>query len=176
MATFRVRIFTVLLSVLFVAAATAEPPRPLNYRTISLGGDNGGTLAVVDGQPRLVASPSAWTEWTLQETDRGWTIQGRPSQEKPDLRYLGVDAEGKVTLVADLGDGAYWKLTRKGDRTTSFDATLQASGGKFDGRYLSFSEKAEQIEKGKLRYKSFRPELSEKPVARTDLHIFIDGP
>jgi hypothetical protein len=153
----------------------AEDRRPLEYRTIALNGDKGGTLAVVDGQPRLVNSPSAWNEWTLRQTDKGWTIQGRLSKKQNEPRYLSVDGEGKVTLVAELGDGAYWKLTRKGTGH-SFDATLQASGGKCDGWYLGFSDKQEQIEKGKSKYKSYRPQLSEKPGSRTNLHIFIDGP
>ena len=68
------------------------------------------------------------------------------------------------------------KLTRKGDRLTSFDATVQASGGKFDGWHLGFADEVEQIEKGKFKYKSYRPQLSEKPGPRTNLHIFIDGP
>ena len=164
------------ISAIFATTALAQPPRPLDYRTIAVNGDKGGTLAVVDGQPRLVNSPSAWTEWTLRESDKGWTIRGRLSREKPEPRYLSVDAEGKITLVAEPGDGAYWKLTRKGDRMTSFDATLQASGGKFDGWHLGFSDEVEQIEKGRFKYKSYRPKLSKEPGARTSLHIFIDGP
>jgi len=162
--------------VFFATTAPAQPPRPLEYRTISLNGEKGGMLAIVDGQPRLVNSPSAWNEWTLREIDKGWPIQGRLSREKPEPRYLSVDAEGKVTLVSELGDGAYWKLTRKGDRMNSFDATLQASGGKFDGWYLDFSDEVEQIEKGRFKYQSYRVILSEKPGARTNLYIFIDGP
>jgi hypothetical protein len=163
--------------VVLAAAAFAEPPRPLDFRTIALNGDKGGMLAVVDGQPRLVNSRSAWNEWTLRETDKGWTIQGQSSGEKPEARYLSVDKEGKVTLVAEPGDGAYWKLSRKGDRTThSFDATLQASGGKFDGWYLGFSDKQERIEKGRFKYEAYRVTLSEKPGPRTNLYIFVDGP
>ena len=157
----------------FISTALAQPPRPLDYRTIA---SNGGTLAVVDGQPRLIKSPSAWNEWTLRETDKGWTIQCRLSGEKPETRFLCIDKEGKVALVAELGDGAYWKLTRKGDRMTSFDATLQVSGGKFDGWYLEITDKQEQIEKGKFKYESYRLTLSEKPGPRANLHIFIDGP
>ena len=160
----------------FISTALAEPPRPLEFRTISLNGDKGGTLAVVDGQPRLVNSPSAWTEWTLRETDKGWTIQGRLSKEKNEPRYLGVDQEGKITLVTEPDNAAHWKLTRKGDRMTSFDATLQATGGKYDGWYLGFSDQPEQIEKGNFKYKSYRTELSEKSGPRTNLHIFLDGP
>jgi hypothetical protein len=167
---------TSLLFSVLVTAALAEPPRPLEFRTIALNGDKGGTLAIVDGQPRLVNSPSAWNEWTLRETDKGWTIQGRLSREQNDPRYLSVDKEGKVTLVAEPGDGAYWKLTRKGDRMTSFDATLQASGGKFDGWYLGFSAEAEQIERSNRKYDSYRVKLSEKAGPRTTLNIFIDGP
>ena len=164
------------IAAMFVTTASAQPPRPLEFRTISLNGEKGGTLAVVDGQPWLVNSPSAWNEWTLRETDKGWTIQGRLSREKPESRFLSVDAEGKVTLVSELGDGAYWKLTRKGDRMTSFDANIQASGGKFDGWYLDFSDKQEQIERGRFKYKAYRVTLSEKPGPRTNLNIFIDGP
>ena len=98
------------------------------------------------------------------------------SKEKNEPHYLGVDQDGKVTLVLEPGDGAYWKLTRKGERMTSFDATIQMSGGRFDARYLGFSDKQEQIEMGKTRYKSYRPELSEKPGPRANLKIFIDGP
>jgi ribosomal protein L7/L12 len=167
----------VILLVIVVNSLAAEDQRPLDYRTISLNGEKGGMLAIVDGQPRLVNSRTAWNEWTLRETDKGWTIQGKLSSEKPEPRFLSVDAEGKVTLVSELGDGAYWKLTRKGDKTThSFDATLQASGGKFDGWYLDFSDEVEQIEKGRFKYQSYRVILSEKPGARTNLYIFIDGP
>lgn len=176
-----IRLALVLLALLptmcvAVKSLAAEDKRPLDFRTISLNGDKGGMLAVVDGQPRLVNSRTAWTEWTLRKTDKGWTIQGRLSREKPELRFLGVDAEGKVTLVAELGDGAYWKLTRKGDQLTSFDATFQASGGKFDGWYLDFSDKPEQIEQGRFKYEAYRVMLSEKPGPRTKLYIFIDGP
>ena len=101
--------------------------------------------------------------------------RGRLSEEKPEPRFLAVDAKGKVTLVSELGDGAYWKLTRKG-KGHSFDATIQASGGKLDGWYLGFSDEQEQIERGTTKYKSYRPELSEKPGPRTNLYIFIDGP
>ena len=158
-----------------VESLAAEDQRPLDFRTISLNGDKGGMVAVIDGHPRLVNSRTAWTEWTLRETDKGWTIQCRLSREKPELRFLGVDAEGKITLAAELGDGAYWKLTRKGDRQNSFDATLQAAGGKFDGWYLDFSDKPEQIEQGRFKYDSYRVKLSEKPDPRTNLHIFLDG-
>jgi hypothetical protein len=159
-----------------VTVGFVQPPRPLEFRTISLNGNKGGMLAVVDGQPRLVNSPSALNEWTLRETDKGWTIQSRLSRGENEPRYLGVDKEGKVTLVAEPKDGAYWKLTRKGDRMTSFDATLQALGGKFDGWYLGFSDEVEQIEKGKFKYDAYRVTLSKKPGPRTNLHIFIDGP
>ena len=165
-----------LLIVAAISTTSAQPPRPLEFRTIALNGDKGGTLAVVDGQPRLVNSPSAWNEWTLRETDKGWTIQGRLSREQNEPRFLGVDKEGKITLVAELGDGAFWKLTRTGDRTTSFDATLQASGGKFDGCYLGLSDEQQQVEKGKFKYDSYRATLTEKPNPRSNLHIFIDGP
>ncbi len=170
--------------ILFVAAVllmvvvksfAAEPPRPLDFRTISLNGDKGGMLAVVDGEPRLVNSRTAWTEWTMRETDKGWTIQGRLSEKKPEPRFLSVDKDGKVTLVAEPGERAYWKLTRKGTGH-SFDATLQASGGKFDGWYLGFSDKQERIEKGRFKYEAYRVTLSEKPGPRTNLYIFIDGP
>ena len=97
-----------------VQSLAAEAQRPLDFRTISLNGDKGGMLAVIDGQPRLVNSRTAWTEWTLRETEKGWTIQDRLSREKPEVRFLGVDAEGKVTLVAEVGDGAYWRLIPSG--------------------------------------------------------------
>jgi hypothetical protein len=167
---------SLLFAAIFVTVASAQPPRPLDYRTISLNGEKGGMLAIVDGQPLLVNSRTAWNEWTLRETGKGWTIQGRLSREKPEARYLSVDTEGKVTLVSELGDGAYWKMIRKGDRMTSFDGTLQASGGKFDGWYLDFSDKQEQIEKGRFKYEAYRVTLSEKPGPRTNLYIFIDGP
>ena len=163
------------ISAIFVATALAESPRPLEFRTISLNGDKGGMLAVVDGQPRLVNSTAAWTEWTLRETGKGWTIQCRLSEEKPATRFLAVDAKGTVTLVSEPGDGAYWKLTRKG-AGHSFDATIQASGGKFDGWYLGFSEAQEQIERSNRKHESYRVKLSEKPAPRTQLYIFIDGP
>lgn len=107
---------------------------------------------------------------------RGGRSRADCRKKKNAPRYLGVDQDGKVTLVSGPEDGAYWKLTRKGDRMTSFDATIQVSGGKFDGRYFGFSDKQEQIEKGKTKYKSYRPELSEKPGPRTNMNIFIDGP
>ena len=177
-----IRLALVLLALLLpttclaVKSLAAQDQRSLDFRTISLNGDKGGMLAVVDGQPRLVNSRSAWTAWTLRETDKGWTIQGHLSKETPEPRYLGVDAEGKVTLVAEPGDGAYWKLTRKGDRMTSFDATLQAAGGKFDGWYLDFSDQPERIERGRFKYNAYRVMLSEKPGPRTNLYMFIDGP
>jgi hypothetical protein len=182
----RPRLLVKLQAVLFVEAilfaiivnllVAAEEKRPLDYRTISLNGDKGGTLAIIDDGVRLVNSPSAWTEWTLRETERGWTIQGRLSKDKPELRYLNVNEAGKITLVAELENGAYWKLTRKGERPTSFDAAIQAKVGKFDGWYLGFSDEQEEIERGKLKYKSYRPLLSEKPGPRSNLNIFIDGP
>ena len=55
----------------FVTTALAEPPRPLEFRTIALNGDKGGTLAIVDGQPRLVNSTSAWNEWTSTGNRQG---------------------------------------------------------------------------------------------------------
>jgi hypothetical protein len=163
------------ISAIFATAALAEPPRPLDFRTIALKGDKGGMLAVVDGQPRLVNSRTAWNEWTLRETDKGWTIQGQSSGEKPEARFLSVDKQGKVTLVVEPGDGAYWKLSRKGTGH-SFDATLQASGGKFDAWYLGFSDTPERIEKGRFKYEAYRVTLSEKPGPRTNLYIFVDGP
>ena len=166
---------TSLLFSVLAATTLAQPTRPLEFRTISFNGDKGGMLAVVDGQPRLVNSRSAWMEWTLRETDKGLTIQGRLSEEKSEPRFLSVDAKGTVTLVAKLGDGAYWKLTRKGTGH-SFDATIQASGGKFDGRYLGFSDVQEQIEKSNRKYESYRVTLSERPGPRTNLYIYIDGP
>jgi len=163
------------ISAIFVATVLAEPPRPLEFRTISLNGDKGGMLAVVDGQPRLVNSTAAWTEWTLRETAKGWTIHGRLSEQKPEPRYLAVDAKGKISLVSEPGDGAYWKLTRKG-AGHSFDATIQASGGKFDGWYLGFSDAQEKLERNNRNHESYRAELSEKAGPRTKLYIFIDGP
>ncbi len=166
----------VLLGLSFAAAAAAQAVRPFDFRTIALNGDKGGMLAVVDGQPRLVNSPSALNEWTLQETDQGWTIQSRPSREQQERRFLAVDNEGNVVLTAEPAEGAYWKLDRKGDRTTSFDATLRVSGGRFDGRYIGFSDEQERIAKGRFHYDSYRPVLAERPGPRTALHIFIDGP
>jgi len=163
------------ISAIFVAAVLAESPPALEFRKISHKGDKGGMLAVVNGQPRLVNSTTAWTEWTLRETAKGWTIRGRLSAEKPEPRYLAVDAKGKVTLVSEPGDGAYWKLIRKGTGH-SFDATIQASGGKFDGWYLGFSDAQEMIERNNRKHESYREELSEKPGPRTKLYIFIDGP
>ena len=142
---------TSLLFSVLAATTLAKPPHPLEFRTISLKGEKGGMLAVVDGQPRLVNSRTAWTEWTLRETSKGWTIQCRLSDEKPEPRFLAVDVKGTVTLVAKLSDGAYWKLTRKGEGH-SFDATIQASGGKFGGWYLGFSDVQEQIEKSNRKY------------------------
>jgi len=65
------------------------------------------------GSLKIIDSPSAWNEWTLRETDKGWTIQVRLSREKPETRFLGVDAGEKVTLVLELGDGAYWTASRE---------------------------------------------------------------
>ena len=59
---------------------------------------------------------------------------------------------------------------------TSFDATLQVSGGKLDGWYLGFSDKQEQIERSNRKYTSYHPKLSKEPGPRTKLYIFIDGP
>ena len=78
-------------------------------------------------------------------------------------------------MFAETGEGAYWKLTRKGNGH-SFDATLQASGGKFDNWYLGFSDAQEQIEKRNRKYNSYRVSLSEKIGPRSNLYIFIDGP
>ncbi len=164
-------------SAIIVTVASAQTPGPLEFRTISIKGEKGGMLAAVDGQPRLVNARTAWTEWTLRETDKGWTVQGGLGLfgKKADPRFLSVDAKGKVTLVTEPGDGAYWKLTRKGTGH-SFDATIQVSGGKFDGWYFGFLDKQEQIERGNTKYKSYRPDISEKPGPRTNLYIFIDGP
>ena len=101
--------------------------------------------------------------------------QGQLPREKNETRFLSVDAKGKVTLVAELDNGAYWKLTRKGTGH-SFDATIQASSGKFDGWYLDFSEKQEQIEKGRFRVQCVPGELVGEAGPRTNLYIFIDGP
>ena len=159
-----------------VKSPAAEDRRPLEYRTIAVNGDKGGMLTIVGGDLRLVNSPSAWTEWTLRQTDKGWTIQARLSREEAQPRFLSVDAEGKVSLAAELGDGCYWKLARTGDRISSFDAKIQASGGKYAGWYLGFSDQTEQVEKGTLKCQSYRAILGEKPGPRTNLHIFIDGP
>ncbi len=78
--------------------------------------------------------------------------------------------------MVQLGDGAYWKLTRTDDRINSFDAKIQASGEKSDGWYLGFSDQAEQVEEGTVKCQSYRAILAEKPGPRTNLHIFIDGP
>jgi hypothetical protein len=165
-------ILTPMLSLIAAPSLAAEEQPALGCRTISLSGDKGGMLANVDGQLRLVDSTVAWTEWTLRETDKGWTIQPL-FREESDARYLSCDGDGKVTLVAKPGEGVYWKLTRKNERVNIFDATIQASGGKFDGWYLGFSDEQEQIEKGNRKYKSYRVKLSEKPGPRTALSIFI---
>lgn len=164
------------LGLFFAAATAAQAVCPLEFRTVALNGDKGGMLAVVDGRPWLVNSPSALNEWTLQQTEKGWTIQSRPSREQQERRFLAVDNEGKVVLTAEPAEGAYWKLDREGDRTTSFDATLKVAGGKFAGRYLGFSDEQERIAKGRFHYDSYRPVLAERPGPRTTLHIFIDGP
>ena len=58
--------------------------------------------------------------------------------------------------------GKYWKASRAGDKTThSFDATLQASGGQFDGWYLGFSDQQERIERGTSKYEAHRVTLSD---------------
>ena len=57
-----------------------------------------------------------------------------------------------------------------------FFAWVQASGGKFDGWYLGFSDKQERIDKGRFKYEAYRVTLSEKPGPRTNLYIFVDGP
>jgi hypothetical protein len=172
----KISMLGLLVPVFFATTLLAQPPRLLEYRTIALNGDKGGTLAVVDGQPRLVNSPFAWTEWTLRETSKGWSIQGQSSSEKPEAKYLTVDVGGKVTLVAEPGTGAYWKLTRKGERLTSFDGTIQAKVGKFNGWYLGFSDDQEEVKRGTRKYKAYRVTLSETLGPRTNLHIFIDGP
>jgi hypothetical protein len=116
------------------------------------------------------------SESSVRETEKGWTIQCRLSKENNEPRYLSVDKEGKVILIAEPDDGACWKLTRKDDRLTSFDAMLQASVGKFDGWYLGFSEEQGQVEKGNFKYNAYQVMMSEKSGPRTNLHIFIDGP
>jgi hypothetical protein len=158
----------------FAAAALAQGTRPLDFRTIALHGHAGGTLAVVDGQPRLVSSPSAWNEWTLHETRHGWTIRER--QASPQPRYLSVDTKGEVTLVAEPDAGAYWRLTPDPKRLFSFDTPIQAAAGKFKDWHLSFLDQQESIERNKHKYAAYRVVLSEKPGPRANLHIFIDGP
>ena len=150
----------------------AEEPPVLGCRTIALNGERGGMLANVNGELRWVDSPVAWTEWTLRETDKGWTIQPL-FREESDARYLSCDGKGTVTLVAKPGEGVYWKLARKNERINIFEATIQASGGKFDGWYLGFSDEEEQIEKGNRKYRSYGVKLLEKPGAMTALQIFI---
>lgn len=168
--------FPTLMVTVLVAPTFAQEARPLQYRTIAVRDDKGGTLAVVNREVRLVGVLSAWTEWTLHETPKGWTIQVQPSAEAtPQSRYLSVDEEGSVVLVAKPRDGAYWKLTPNANRLFSFDTTIQATAGKFKDWYLSFAEQAEEIEKGQSKHKSYRVKLLEKPGPRTELNIFIDG-
>lgn len=162
------------LALLLALAAPllGEDDRTLDYRTIVFKGDGGGTLGVVGGAVRVF--PSEGEEWKLRETEKGWTIQHLTTKEKPESRYLSVDSNGSVILVSQPGDGAYWKLTPK---CTGVEcrATLQVSGGKFDGRYLSSSEEAEQIENAGFKSKSYHVTLSEKPGPSTDLSIYVDG-
>jgi hypothetical protein len=40
----------ILISVFFAATTLAEPPRPLEYRTISLGGDKGRLVTTADNR------------------------------------------------------------------------------------------------------------------------------
>ena len=93
-------------SLMFSALAAivlAQPPRPLEFRTISLKGDKGGMLAVVDGQPRLVNSRTAWTEWTLRETDKGWTIQGPSIRRKTRTSIPGRRCERDGHAGCEIG-------------------------------------------------------------------------
>ena len=155
------------------ALVLTRPKQPLEFRTISLNGDKGGMLAVVDGQPRLVNSRTAWTEWTLRETDKGWTIQGRYPEKNPNLDFWRrCEREGHAGC--EIGRRGLLETDPQG-HGHSFDATIQVSGGKFDGWYLGFSDKQEQIERGN-QVQVLPPVMSEKPGPRTNLYIFIDGP
>jgi hypothetical protein len=158
------------ISAIYVSVVQAEKPRTLENRTIALPGLEGGILEIIDGKPKLLSAESS--DWRLRETDKGWTIQ-------KGNQYLAVDKEGKVKLVAEPGEGVYWKLNvDRVERWTDVGAEIQASGGRFDGWYLGFSDKAQQFKYSQTRrtYKMYDPELSEKSGARTKVRIFIDGP
>ncbi len=157
------------IAVTFVPAICAEPPRSFEYLTIAVNSPAGGTLASMDRKPKLLRGTEAMTEWNLRETDKGWTIRSEKSATNPESLYLGIDMAGKVKLVAKPGEGTYWKINLRGEH-----GTIQASGGKFDGWYLGFSDKGQQL-KDSDYYKTYQPELSEKSGARTKLHIFLDG-
>lgn len=158
------------------AGAANDTPEPLEFRIIALDGPNGVRLAVMDGQVVLANSPSPWTEWTFQETDRGWTIRSRPSRDQTERWFLGVDEHGAVVLVEAPNQGAYWRLTRRGERPHDVEATLRATAGKFDGWYLGFAEESRRVERGRGRCEAYRPVLLEKPGERRNLRIYIDGP
>jgi len=166
----------VAVSIAPATGAAGEAPERLEFRTIGLDGPNGGMLAVVDGQVVLANSPSPWTEWTLEETDRGWTIRSRPLRDEADRRFLAVDEHGAVVLVETPNEGAYWRLARHGQRPHNVEATLRATAGKFDGWYLGFAEQSQRVERGSVRCEAYRPVLAEKPGKRTKLHVYIDGP
>jgi hypothetical protein len=139
--------------------------------TIEVKGSPGETLAIIDGESKLVHTvDGAWTEWNLRETNKGWTIQKAGNRKKDESRYLAVDKKGKVKLVAEPGEGAYWMVIRNGE-----DATIQVSGGKFGGWYLEFSEEGQQLKRGSRFVKTYDPQLSETSGGRANLHIFLDG-
>jgi hypothetical protein len=192
------------ISAIYVSVVLAETPRSLNRMTIESHWDKGttgalsdlagGYLAIIDGKPALVSSPSALREWSLRETDKGWTIQvdnqsfDMEGKVKDDNQYLAVDKEGKVTMAVP-GEGAYWKLNLNHIEGTTHDVggEIRASGGKFDGWYLGFSDKAHQFKdsqvpkqlqalSGRYTYPMYDPELSEKSGARTKFRLYVDGP
>jgi hypothetical protein len=169
------------ISAIYVSVVLAEEPQsPLKSRIIKIN-PGGGFLEIIDGTPKFRSAISADTAWTLFKADKGWAIQtwtGNPPQK---VRYLAVDKEGKVELVAELDEGAYWKLNLNHIGRMLDDGEIQVSGGKFDGWFLGRSDKAQELNYtlpsgGTWKEKIYDPELSEKSGERTKFRIDVDGP
>lgn len=158
---------TILLGLMGPVAAAQEV---LEFRTIA--SERGYSLANMEGQPRFVGTPSAITNWTLAETDKGWTIQSR---KKDGALYLSVTDEGTVCLTDKLIAGSYWDFTKAKGKKTDYHGTLQTKVDMFSGWYLEFADTGERRERGKFKYMAYHPILQKKPGKRSELQIYLDG-